>query len=522
MKSVTPAMEAHLKEGATTLTTCWIITRPDGQVFRYTELDEDITFEGELYRSAAGFNKSAITSSATFAVDKMEVTGFLRDDGITDDEIRNGAFDHASVEVFLINYITPSMGKIRLRAGWFGEVRTTGSGAFLVELRGLVDQLQVKIGGTYLPECPVDLGSPKCGIQLIPAVRQGGRPYKMGDRVLWPVESPGYVGAKHFPDLVDPNIPDVWWHNNVVTADLNVTPFKGPKFLTHTTGSLPGTMTRSISVAVLGLTPEEIAAQLYKVNFRAKFYRYNVQTSGQVRIRQYRSNNQIISTVDVQIEDKPPAREWIDIDISANLDPQTARMEVMLTINPDPAGVMLAQMCWDDMDFWVSYREEQVNSFALYGGVEFQCVQAGVAALEAPTFDPALGMDTVDGGVIWRAVDPKYTHLRTLNETMTSTNTVFVDPIALPWSSYLEWGVLKFLTGPNTGRSMEIMSYDPVTGKIVLVLPLPYRGIAGDKVSIQAGCNKTASNCKLFNNILNFRGHPRVPGQGQYFKVAGL
>ncbi len=117
MKTVSVAMDAHLKQGATTLTTCWKITRTDGREFFYTELDRDIPFEGEVYKSAAGFNKSAITSSATFAVDKMEVTGFLRDDGITDDEIRNGAFDHAKVEVFMVNYEDASMGKIRLRAG---------------------------------------------------------------------------------------------------------------------------------------------------------------------------------------------------------------------------------------------------------------------------------------------------------------------------------------------------------------------------------------------------------------------
>ena len=139
MKTVSLAMENHLKEGCSTLTTCWKITRTDGKEFFYTELDEDVTFEGKTYKSAAGFNKSAITSSATFAVDKLEVTGFLRDDGITDEEIRNGAFDYAEVEVFLVNYEDLNAGKVRLRAGWFGEVRTTMSGAFMVELRGLVD-----------------------------------------------------------------------------------------------------------------------------------------------------------------------------------------------------------------------------------------------------------------------------------------------------------------------------------------------------------------------------------------------
>ena len=68
---------------------------------------------------------------------------------------------------------------------------------------------------------------------------------------------------------------------------------------------------------------------------------------------------------------------------------------------------------------------------------------------------------------------------------------------------------------------MEIADYNVATGNIKLALPLPYQGLTGDLISIQAGCNKTLKACKLFENVLNFRGHPRVPGQGQYFKVAG-
>lgn len=523
MKSVTTAMDAHLKQGATTLTTCWIITRTDGQTFYYTELDEDVTFEGNVYKSAAGFNKSAITSSASFAVDKMEVTGFLRDDGITDEEIRNGAFDHAQVEVFLVNYMSPGMGKIRLRTGWFGEVRTTGSGAFLVELRGLVDQLQVKIGGTYLPECAVDLGSPKCGIQLQPKVRQGGSNYAVGARVLWPVEAAGYISSRHFPDLVDPNVTTGWpTVNNVVEGDLNVTPYRGPKMVMIRATSLVTTVSKMTAISDMGLLPEEITSGNFKFTFRGKYYRYNAQTSGRIEIRQYRATGNAIVTDTVQIADGLPTREWVDAEVSSNIHPEATRIAVYFGCNPDPAGVLETRFCWDDLDLIVSYREEQIDNFAMYGGVEFQCIQPGFTATVAPDFDPLLGSQTADGEVIWQAVEPRYTHLRTLTETMTSTTTVMIDPISLPWPNYLDWGVMKFLTGKNAGRAMEISGYNQTTGQVDLVLPLPYQGMVGDKVRLQAGCNKTVSNCKLFNNVLNFRGHPRVPGQGQYFKVAGM
>jgi len=291
MKTVTLAMENHLKEGATTLTTCWKIMRTDGREFFYTELDEDITFEGDIYKSAAGFNKSAITSSATFAVDKLEVTGFLRDDGITDEEIRNGAFDYARVEVFMINYEDLGAGKIKLRAGWFGEVRTTGSGAFLVELRGLVDQLQVKIGSTYLPECQVDLGSAKCGIKLIPDLRQGGRSYKVDDRIVWPVTESEYVPDRHYPEAVDQNTSANWSSSWKAKEDVNVKPIDNedgtrPWMLRIGNQTLTGSNSglHAVPLEAVGMTEEMVASGLYKVTFRAKYFRLSGASNGYIRV----------------------------------------------------------------------------------------------------------------------------------------------------------------------------------------------------------------------------------------------
>lgn len=528
MKTVTPQMEAHLKEGATTMTTCWKITRTDGQVFHYTELDEDLTYLGDVYRSAAGFNKSAIQSSATFAVDKMEVTGFLRDDGITDEEIRNGAFDHASVEVFMVNYMDLSMGAVRQRAGWFGEVRTTGSGAFMVELRGLIDQLQVKVGRTYLPECGVDLGSPKCGIKLIADLRNAGAYYSAGDRVVWPVGVPDYIGEKHFPQLVDPNIEGIWFYQNVVGQNINVTPVKGPKMVRMST-KIPFRAERTVvlNFSDLGFTPEDVTSGLYQVTFRAKAYRMSRTANGRLVVNcqeRYFTTNTFsdISEASVKIPLKPPFRKWEKWECTLDVHPDTDRFLVRLIADPDPTNTSPSDLYFDDLDFFISLKAESVNQFLTYGGVEFEAQTTGKSTTGPVTFDPTLGEETVDGGVTWKAVVPRYTFLRALTANMTATNRLTVETIDLPWENYFDWGVVKFLTGKNAGRAMEIQDFNPDTGVIKLALPLPYQGLEGDMISIQAGCNKTAKSCALFENILNFRGHPRVPGQGQYFKIAGM
>lgn len=523
MKSISLAMENHLKEGATSLTTCWRITRTDGKEFFYTELDEDVDFEGNKYKSAAGFNKSAITSSATFAVDKLEVTGFLRDDGITDEEIRNGAFDYAQVEVFMINYENKDAGKIRLRAGWFGEVRTTGSGAFMVELRGLVDQLQVKIGGTYLPECPVDLGSPKCGIKLVPEVRRGGSSYEVGDRMVWPVENIDYIPDRHYPELLDPNNLSLWNSTVRKRGDINCDPVIGPTMLG--VGSAPGTgmqrYQQPVTLSDLGVTPEMIASGLYKVVFAAKYYRLSSASTGGLRIACQSGSNLDITTEDFIIQQVPPRRKWVQAKVEIDIHPNTARFAASIYANQDPKGNSVSNMRFDDLDIYVAYREDQISGFAAYGGVEFECIQKGKTSATPPVFEGTIGQQIVDGEVTWLTVAPKYTHLRTLTEDMTSTTRLVIDPAPETWEDFYDWGIVRFLTGDNAGRSMEISNYNVTTGVVRLALPLPYQGKSGDLISISAGCNKTTKSCKLFENILNYRGHPRVPGQGQYFKVAG-
>ncbi|WP_143535737.1 baseplate hub domain-containing protein, partial [Roseisalinus antarcticus] len=46
MKSLSPALQAHLDEGTTTLAWCWRITRADGVTFGFTDHDRTLSFDG--------------------------------------------------------------------------------------------------------------------------------------------------------------------------------------------------------------------------------------------------------------------------------------------------------------------------------------------------------------------------------------------------------------------------------------------------------------------------------------------
>lgn len=77
-------------------------------------------------------------------------------------------------------------------------------------------------------------------------------------------------------------------------------------------------------------------------------------------------------------------------------------------------------------------------------------------------------------------------------------------------------GKLTFTSGLNAGLSMEVKQY--ASGVLRLHERLPFEIVAGDAYLVSAGCTKRmVEDCQgKFNNILNFRGFPFVPGPRIY------
>lgn len=193
MKSITPAMAAHLLQDATTLATCWRIVRRDGQVFAFTDLDRAITYDGQVYEARSGFMRSAVSNSATLGSDDLEVRGFLDSASITENDLRLGHFDYAEVFIFMVNYEDLSMGHVNIRYGRFGESKLDKSGNFQIELRGLIRQLSHTIGRRYSADCRTDLFSAQCKLNEVAPMRQNGQAYAVGDRVTTRFNAPDRI-----------------------------------------------------------------------------------------------------------------------------------------------------------------------------------------------------------------------------------------------------------------------------------------------------------------------------------------
>jgi uncharacterized phage protein (TIGR02218 family) len=173
MKSLSPALQAHLDEGTTTLAWCWRITRADGVTFGFTDHDEPLTFDGTTFDPESGFAASEVRSGSDLAVDAQDAQGVLSSDRITETDILDGRWDNAGVEVWRVNWRATGQ-RVLMRRGAIGQIRR-GRLAFVAEVRSLAHVLGQTVGRTFQASCDAAVGDARCGVNIdAPAFRGTG------------------------------------------------------------------------------------------------------------------------------------------------------------------------------------------------------------------------------------------------------------------------------------------------------------------------------------------------------------
>lgn len=87
-------------------------------------------------------------------------------------------------------------------------------------------------------------------------------------------------------------------------------------------------------------------------------------------------------------------------------------------------------------------------------------------------------------------------------------------------AGYFTGGEITFTSGGNDDLRMEIKEFEGT--QVVLALPMPNTIEVGDTFTVKAGCDKTSGTCRAkFNNLINFRGFPDIPGIDALISTAG-
>ncbi|MDX2259405.1 MAG: DUF2163 domain-containing protein [Hyphomicrobiaceae bacterium] len=82
-------------------------------------------------------------------------------------------------------------------------------------------------------------------------------------------------------------------------------------------------------------------------------------------------------------------------------------------------------------------------------------------------------------------------------------------------SGFFVRGLCEIVSGPATGRRVEIKSHTRLEGRVTIELWQPVLALLaiGDAVALRAGCDKTFATCRTkFDNAINFQGFPHMPG----------
>ena len=165
MNTITPKLAELLEQETTTFATCWLLKLKSGEELGFTDFDQDLNINNITYHSASGFTGSAIQSNSGLAVDNLEIEGMLDNELILKQDLIAGKYDHAEIEIFLVNYENLSAGKLHLKRGWFGEVSIKDN-MFIAEVKGLTHALNKNIGDLYSHRCRAKFGDEKCKVDL--------------------------------------------------------------------------------------------------------------------------------------------------------------------------------------------------------------------------------------------------------------------------------------------------------------------------------------------------------------------
>lgn len=87
---------------------------------------------------------------------------------------------------------------------------------------------------------------------------------------------------------------------------------------------------------------------------------------------------------------------------------------------------------------------------------------------------------------------------------------------------WFERGMLRVESGAAAGRDGLIKSdfFEGATRVVELWEAIPVPVAPGDLLMLEAGCDKAAATCRLkFDNFLNFRGFPHIPGDDWLMRV---
>jgi uncharacterized phage protein (TIGR02218 family) len=163
---IKPVMASLMVSGVQCFAALWKIERVDGTIFRFTDHNVEIEFEGEIYSpSESSFSATAREFSDGTTPQNFTASGAIVSSSITDEDLREGLFDMAKVVETIVDWRFPWAGHFISRTFLIEETKTDGV-KWEAKVAGLLLRLSNSIGSVYSKDCEYRLGDSRCGVDL--------------------------------------------------------------------------------------------------------------------------------------------------------------------------------------------------------------------------------------------------------------------------------------------------------------------------------------------------------------------
>lgn len=155
------------------------ITLQNGTVFGYTDHDEELTYDGLVYKPAPGLQKVKMTLTSTSEVSNQELASAWVD--APEEDLKSGKFDSAAIVVSWISWKHPEYGSFDVFTGQLGEISWTDAG-FKADIFSHMKALEQNIGEVFTANCRHVLFS-QDGPSTIGACRLSETGYKSSNAI---------------------------------------------------------------------------------------------------------------------------------------------------------------------------------------------------------------------------------------------------------------------------------------------------------------------------------------------------
>jgi hypothetical protein len=517
------------------------VIRTDGVNFYFTDHDKDIVFDdgdgSATYLAATGYNRTAMSHRVGLNVDNLDVEGVFDDDTITEEDLLAGAFDYAEIRIHLVNWQDLSIGSIKMRRGWIGEVVTTPQGVYRSELRGLAQNLSQNIVESYQSECRADLGDAKCMIPILPPVLERTTAVQLGEFYRTPTATTvgvewtnlvrnynfdsGTTGADFEIGEGPPGwtvVSGVW---RLETTRDGLVPDNGPAFLTGSTDASSAEIEQLIDLQGLGIDFVEVDSGNATATFNCRRATSDSTLTDTGRVLVSFINDQLgpISTFyDSGTETLGAEDTWFDRGATAVAVPANTRY-IKIRLFHDLVSASTSDAAFDDFELSIDVTTQTNNFFEIYENRIYEVTTAGTTDVSAPIFDTTIGNTTTDGTAVFTARDAWTRHGNVVDLDDNQNFSISVSD-ARAVDDWFNGGGLTLEGGVNNSVVREVVDWTLAGGLIRLFIQPTFDVRPGQKLRIYPGCDKRIATCNSrFSNSINFRGEPYVPGNDQINKT---